>query len=291
MDDHGPGQSQPPQGAGHRIEQVGAGHPQNLGLGGEGIDQGTEQIEDGADAEAAAQRRQLHQGRVPAGGEQKGDAMGLQCRQHPFLGRRQIQAQGFQNIGRTDTAAGAAVAVFGYPRPAGGGREGHRRGDVEGVGPVAAGAAGIHQFEAIDKLWKWAGQAAGPPQHGGHGRQFFPCGALGAEGGQQGAGEDRIDGPLKPALHQGASLDIAQGMARQQLLKQLGPGLVGSHHGKKGRSSIKSQEKARVQGTPGRVMGTPPLSPEGAASGERWADRNGQAVAGPSGQANRGKES
>ena len=90
MDDHGPGQSQPPQGFGHGIEQVGAGHPQNLGLGGEGIDQGTEQIEDRADAEAAAQGSQLHQGRVPAGGEQKGDAMGLQCRQHPFLGRRQI---------------------------------------------------------------------------------------------------------------------------------------------------------------------------------------------------------
>ena len=153
--------------------------------------------------------------------------------------------------------------MFGHPRPAGGGREGHRRGDVEGVGPVAAGAAGIHQFEAIDKLWKWAGQAAGPPQHGGHGRQFLACGALGAEGGQQGAGEDRIDGPLKPALHQGTSLDVAQGMARQQLLKQLGPGLGGSHHGKKGRSSINSQEKARVQGTPGRVMGTPHYHPKG----------------------------
>ena len=38
------------------------------------------------------------------------------------------------------------------------------------------------------------------------------------------------------------------------------------------------QEKARVQGTPGRVMGTYPLSPEGAASGERWADSDGKAA-------------
>ena len=58
-----------------------------------------------------------------------------------------------------------------------------------------------------------------------------------------------------------------------------------------GSEELTGQKKARVQGTPGRVMGTLPLSPGGAASGEQWADRNGAAEVGPWLQTSLGTES
>lgn len=206
MDHHGPTQTQAGEGLGHRIEQVGTGHPQHLGLGSQGIDQRTEQVEHGAHPEAAPQWGQAHQGRMPARGKQKRDARPGECRDH--LGRRspEVEAQGFEHIGRAHPATGAAVAVLGHCGATGGGGEGHRCGDVEAVGAITAGAAGVHQGQ----IGPLAGHGAGLAQHPGHGGQFLTGGPLGPQGRQQGPGQHRIDPLLEPAPHQRRRLIPAQ---------------------------------------------------------------------------------
>ena len=82
---------------------------------------------------------------MPARRKQEGDTGLLECSHHLLQGRLQLQAQPFEHVSGTHLAAGAAIAVLGHHHTAGRSGEGHGRGDVETVGPIATGSAGIHQ--------------------------------------------------------------------------------------------------------------------------------------------------
>jgi len=168
-------------------------------------------------AEALAR---LGQGRVPAGGEQEGHTRLRQSRHPPFGGGRQIESQGLQHIGRTDTTTGAAVAMLGHMGATGGGGEGHGGGNVEAVESGAAGAAGIHQ----GKGGPGGRHGRGLPQHGRHGRQFRATHPLGPQASQQGAGEHRFDLPGQPAVHQRGGLLLLQIPALKEAIQEPGPG-------------------------------------------------------------------
>ena len=174
-----------------------------------------------------------------------------------------MQTEGLEHIGRPDFAAGTAIAVLGHGSAAGRRHTGHRRGDVEAIGPVATSATGIHQMDGGPLRWQRAGLA----QHLGHRGQFLTVNPVGLQGHQQTTGEHRLDLAFQPALHQGRGLVGTEVITPKQLLEQLGPGRRarwGLGHG----SALvqiraqNGQKKARVQSTPGRVMGTLPLSPE-----------------------------
>ena len=202
MHHHGSARAEPGEGFGHGLELIGPRHPQHLGLRPQGIHQRTKLVEHGAHPEAAPQRSQTHQGRVPAGGEHKGDPRLPQGGQHPLRRRRQIHPESLEDISRAHPTAGTAVAVLGHGGTTGGGGEGHGGGNVEALDPGAAGAAGIHQRQR----GPGGGHGGGFPQHDRHGRQFRTAHPLGPQGGQQGAGEHRFDGPGQPAVHQRAGL-------------------------------------------------------------------------------------
>ena len=167
---------------------------------------------------------------MPAGRKQKGDTRRLQGSDHLLRRRLEVEAGSLEHISRTHLAAGAAVAVLGHMGTAGRRHEGHSRGDVERVGAITAGAAGIHQRQ----IRPGPRQRAGLTQHRRHRRQLLPVHTLGAQGGQQRTGVHRLKLLGQPGLHQGRGLLTAERGPLQQLLQQGGAGDRGSH-GQRGR--------------------------------------------------------
>ena len=228
MHHHRPPQAEAGQGIGHRIEQLNAGNPHHLGFRPQRIHQRTQQIEYGAHPQAAAQGRQGHQGRMPGRGEQEGETHPGQGRHHLGSIDLQRQAEGLEHIGGAHPATGAAIAMLGHSSAAGGGHKGHGGGDVEAVGPIAAGAAGIHQGHGRPLH----GQRTGLAQYGCHGSQLLTIDALGAQGRQQGTGKHRIDRLGQPTAHQLRGLVGRERTALEQLLQQGWPGgRDGGHRG------------------------------------------------------------
>ena len=80
--------------------------------------------------------------------------------------------------------------------------EGHRRRDIEAVGPIAPRAAGVHQMQCRSR-WR---HRTGLAQHLGHPSQFFAVDSLGAEGHQQATGEHGVNLGFEPSLHQACRL-------------------------------------------------------------------------------------
>ena len=80
--------------------------------------------------------------------------------------------------------------------------EGHRRGDVEAIGPIAPRAAGVHQMQ---RRTGWR-HRTGLAEHLGHPSELFAGDSLGAKGHQQTTGEHRVDLGFEPSLHQACRL-------------------------------------------------------------------------------------
>ena len=82
-------------------------------------------------------------------GEEEAEAHfpdGFACVEQGIL---DVDAEGFEDIGRTGEGAGGAIAVFGYAGARSGGDDGGGGGNVEGAAGVATGAASIdHVFRA-----------------------------------------------------------------------------------------------------------------------------------------------
>ena len=120
--------------------------------------------------------------------------------------------------------------MLGHRRPAGSRHKGHGGGNVEAVGAIAAGAAGVHQGEGRARSW----HRTGLPQHRSHRRQLATCDPLGPQRHQQAAGEHGVNLLIKPALHEGRGLLARERISLQQLLQESGPGM-GLGHGDRGR--------------------------------------------------------
>ena len=184
VDDKGVADAELGHGFGDEGDEVRGVDAHDLRRCSRGIGEGAEEIEDGADAEGAADGHDGLHRRVEAGGVEEGEAVRAEgC--GGFDGREADgDAEGFEDVRRAGLRCDGAVAVFGYGGPGGGGDEGGGGGDVEGAGGVAAGAAGVDEEFALGGL---EGEGGGGGAHG-----FDEAGDLG--GGFTAGGEGSEEG-------------------------------------------------------------------------------------------------
>src|SRR5690606_33715914 len=87
-------------------------------------------------------------------GEHKAHADLLGAEDHLFGRQVQVDAGRFQQVGTAAFAGNSPVAVLGDGAAGGGDHKGAGGGDVEQVGAIAAGAAGVHQIGRVDGDWR-----------------------------------------------------------------------------------------------------------------------------------------
>jgi hypothetical protein len=113
------------------------------------IGQRPENIEDGPHAEFAAHRRDVLHCRVMVRREHEAHAGFRNRGRHLFRLQIDIDAERFEHVRAAGFARHAAIAVLRDFRAGGGGDEHRRRGNVEGVRPVAAGADDIDEVRVV----------------------------------------------------------------------------------------------------------------------------------------------
>ena len=133
-------------------DQVDVEHAHQLVLRAGRIGERPEDVEDGAHAELLAHRRGMLHRRVMVGREHEADADGLD-RARDLLGREiEVRAERLEHVGAAAARRHRAVAVLRHFRARGGGDEGGRRRDVEGVRAIAARADGVdHVLVVLDR--------------------------------------------------------------------------------------------------------------------------------------------
>ena len=131
------------QGAGEGLAARGVVDAHELHGGQGGVGERTEEIEDGADAEGATHRHRVTNARVVLGRKEKADACLLEATARDLGWGVDAHPELLEDVGRAALARDAPVAVLGDGHAAGRGDEGGGGGQVEGVGPVAAGAAAV----------------------------------------------------------------------------------------------------------------------------------------------------
>ena len=173
-------------------------------------------------------------------GEQETQADLLDAGLHLFRRQSQIDAGRLQHIGAAGFAGNRAVAVLGHAGAGGGADEGRRRADVEGVRPVAAGAAGVDQMVAVDPdPGHLLPQDLGGRHHFGHRL------ALGAQGDQKAADLRRRRLARHDPAHQ-----LAHGIRRQILsFQQVIDGRSDVFHGQIGKGlGMRGLNAGRIRG-------------------------------------------
>ena len=136
-------------------------------------------------------------------GKEKAKTLRLQQLGALFRGQGNVDSQRLQHVGGAALGGGRAVAVLGDRNAAGGHHKGRGGGDIEGVGPVAAGADNLQRVQVVEQ----------PDTVGAHGG---------------GAGGDLIDGlPLHGQRgEEGGHLDRA-GLAAHDLVHHGGGRVIG----------------------------------------------------------------
>ena len=109
--------------------------------------------------------------------------------------------------------------MFGDGDPTGCSREGHRSGDIEGVGSITACSTGIHHWQ----IRPGTGERTGLSKDRSHGGQFIGDHALGAKCGEERACLHWGQGFRQPGLHQGSRLFRRQILPLDDGLQQGGP--------------------------------------------------------------------
>ena len=74
--------------------------------------------------------------------------------------------------------------MLGHPDTGGGSHKGHRRGDIKGLGPIPAGAAGVNA--GLGMVHRLGGPHRLALQHPRHASQLIRRHPLSLQGGQQG---------------------------------------------------------------------------------------------------------
>ena len=130
---------------GHHLRQGAVVHPDDLRRGAGRIGQGTENVEDRADPDlSAGEHHELH-GLVEQRRIAESDPDLVHAPPHALGGQIQPHAQRLHDVRAAAQAAHGPVAVLRHRDSRARHHEGGGRGDVEGPGRVAAGAAGVHQ--------------------------------------------------------------------------------------------------------------------------------------------------
>ena len=109
---HSPVLPQRTQSLSHRVKQVIGRNAEHLAIGPQGIHERTKQVENRSHSEALAQRSEIHQCGMPGRCEQKGHPGGWESLHYLCSGSLEMKTQPFENVGRTDLAAGTSVSVF-----------------------------------------------------------------------------------------------------------------------------------------------------------------------------------
>jgi hypothetical protein len=109
------------------------------------VRQRAEQVEERAQSQRVAHRRDVAHGRVVPRREEEADAALVDAGCDALRRKLDLDAQRGKHVGAAAARGDGAVAVLGHPRARRRGDEGGGGGDVEGVRQVAAGAAGVDQ--------------------------------------------------------------------------------------------------------------------------------------------------
>ena len=132
-------------------------------------------------------------------GEHETDVGLVQSAKLALGARRDVDAEGGQHVGRARTRRHRLGAVLGDLDPGPGDDEGDRRGDVQGVSAVAAGAADVDHLIRVVEHQGFAAHGAGEggdlahrlaaQAHGGdRGRKLSWAGFAAEAGGEEGLG-------------------------------------------------------------------------------------------------------
>ena len=149
VDDKGALGAESLKGAADEKNAAGCEHADNLDAGVRRIGERAAEVEDGAEAEGAAQgAERLHRGMIERRVEE--DEAGFAQAFDGKFGREvDGNAEGFEDVGRSAKRSDGAIAVLGDLGSGGRGNQGCAAGDVEGERTAAAGADAVDQFGAL----------------------------------------------------------------------------------------------------------------------------------------------
>src|SRR5207248_5274625 len=143
VEDERPLVSEVLQHADHQRRQRRSADPQHLTPYATGIGERAEDVEDRAHPELAARRARMAHGRMKAGSETEADARRLDAAPHAIRAKRNVDTKGLEHVGTAAAAGGGTVAMLGHWNAGARGDQRRRRRDIEGAGPIPAGATGI----------------------------------------------------------------------------------------------------------------------------------------------------
>ncbi len=149
VDDEGALGAESGESAAHEQNAAGREHADDLDAGVRRVGERTAEIEDGAEAEGAAQGAELHHGRVIERREEKHEAGFAETLDRKFGRKIDGDAESFEHVGGAAAGGDGAVAVLGDAGAGGRGYQGSAAGDVEGERTAAAGAHAIDQLGAL----------------------------------------------------------------------------------------------------------------------------------------------
>ena len=132
--------------------QVGVENAHDLVARARGIGQGTEDVEDGANAQLAPHRRRMLHRAVVGGREHEADTDLVDALGHLARVQSEVRTERLENVGAARLARHRPVAVLGDLGAGGRGNKRRRGRDVEGVRAVSARPAGIQQVRVVRDL-------------------------------------------------------------------------------------------------------------------------------------------
>lgn len=196
VNDEGAASAEGEQGAADEEDAAGGEDADDLDAGLSGVGERSDEIEDGAEAEGAAEGAEGFHGGVVEGREEEDESGFAEALDGELGGEVDGDAEGFEDVGSSAAGGDGAVAVLGDAGSGRSGDEGGSAGDVEGLGTAAAGSDAIDELAA---LGVGEGHGGGVAAHdvdkaGELGSLFAAGGEHGEQGGRfdlgDGAGED-----------------------------------------------------------------------------------------------------
>ncbi len=211
MDDHGVLDVQQNHGVGDEGDEAGLVDAHDLAAGSGGVEQGAEDVQDGAHAEGFADRHHCFQLRMMRGGEEEGEAVGAEGLGGFGGGEVDGDAEGFEDVGGAAEGGDGAVAVLGDFDSGCRCDQGGGGGDVEAAAGVASGAAGVDQVVLlyVAEGKEVGGVAEGVGEAGDLGGGF----AAGGQGAEQGGEFDVAGLAGEDAFHERGGVFAGEGFA------------------------------------------------------------------------------
>ena len=144
MNDKGPAALQVLQNLGHNRDEILIVDPQYLCVCESRIGQGPKDVEDRANSDLTPRSYDVFHGAVKSRGEEETDSCLLETSAHPGGVDFDVHPQLLENICAAALAGDGAVTVFGHNYTRSCGNESRKGGDIEGMGSVTSGSAGVN---------------------------------------------------------------------------------------------------------------------------------------------------